>query len=113
MASKTLHTNQITFMDLTDDRKLDVYITSNLPTVQIKDSNAGTYTPDWSSTNLVLSADIYLDSVDVTGDEKTKIIWYEQVGTSAKTKIGTSTSITIKWPITQLSHISAKQHIKI
>ena len=40
MASKTLHTNQITFMDLTDDRKLDVYIASNLPTTQIKDNNA-------------------------------------------------------------------------
>lgn len=95
MASKTLHTNQITFMDLTDDRKLDVYITSNLPTIQIKDTNANTYNPDWSSTNLVLSADIYLDSVDVTSNEKTEIRWYEQVGTGTKTQISTSASVTI------------------
>ena len=95
MASKTLHTNQITFMDLTDDRKLDVYITSNLPTTQIKDTNANTYTPDWSSTNLVLSADIYLDSVNVTDNENATIIWYEQIGTSVKEQIGTGASITI------------------
>lgn len=95
MASKTLHTNQITFMDLTDDRKLDVYITSNLPITQIKNTNSNTYTPDWSTTNLILSADIYLDSVDVTNNENTKIVWYEQIGTGAKTQVGTSTSITI------------------
>ena len=95
MASKTLHTNQITFMDLTDDRKLDVYITSNLPITQIKDSNAGTYTPDWSSTNLVLNADIYLDSVEVTDNKNTEIVWYEQIDANTKTQVGTSVSITI------------------
>ena len=95
MANKTLHTNQITFMDLTDDRKLDVYINSNLPTTQIKDSNTGTYTPDWSKTALELSVDVYLDSTDVTDNPSTNIIWYGQMGTGTKTQVGTGTSIVI------------------
>lgn len=96
MANKTLHTNQITFIDLTDNRKLDVHITSNLPITQIKNINANTYTPDWSSTNLVLTADIYLDSTNVTTNENTIIVWYEQIGTSEKTQVGTGVSVTIR-----------------
>lgn len=97
MANKTLHTNQITFMDLTDDRKLDVYIASNLPTTQIKNTNDNDnpYTPDWNKTNLVLTADIYLDSVDVTSNKDTSIKWYEQIGATEKTQVGTGASITI------------------
>lgn len=93
MANKSLHTNQVTFMDLTDDRKLEVYITSTLPITQIKDSNTGEYTPDWSTTALELSADIYLDSVDVTNNQNTTIVWYEQIGAGTKTQVPNSAYI--------------------
>lgn len=88
MASKTLHSNQITFIDLTDDRKLDVYITSNLPTTQLYNSNTSVYTPNWSTTNLQLSADVYLDSKGITANTQTTITWYKKVG-NTKTQIGT------------------------
>ena len=54
--SKTITSGSVVFMDVTDNRRLDVYITSNLPTVQIKNINVNpnTYTPDWTSTPLVL-----------------------------------------------------------
>ena len=76
--SKTITSNVVTFMDTTDNRKLDVYITSNLPQVQIKNSNTNpvTYTPNWASTPLVLEADAYLDSQDVTS--KTTFAWYKK-----------------------------------
>ena len=35
-----------TFVDLTDQRKLSAYLTSNLPTVQIKDPNSNVLNPD-------------------------------------------------------------------
>ena len=93
--SRTITSGSVTFMDLTDNRKLDAYITSNLPTTQIYNQNTKTYTPDWSTTNLQLGADIYLDSKAVTDNAYTSIIWYKKVGTQAKTKIGTGPSLTI------------------
>lgn len=94
MASKTLHSSNITFMDTTDDRKLDIYISSNHPTVQLYNSNTKVYTPDWSTTNLQLSVEIYLDSNDVTTDTQTDIGWYTKIGTT-ETLIGTGTEITV------------------
>ena len=76
MATKTFHSSTVAFLDATDSRKLEVYISSNLPTVQIYNSNTGDYIPDWSVTNLDLSADVYLDSEDIT--EKATIVWYKQ-----------------------------------
>ena len=95
MASKTLHSNPITFLDYTDNRKLEAYIASNLPTVQVYNPNTLVYTPDWSSTNLVLNADIYLDSKDVTTDTQTSIVWYERVGVGEEIAVGTGTSLTV------------------
>ena len=47
-----LTSSQQTFVDITDQRKLSAYITSNLPKSQIEDPNVlpHTYAPDWAST---------------------------------------------------------------
>ena len=44
-----LTSSQQTFVDITDQRKLSAYITSNLPKSQIEDPNVlpQTYAPDW------------------------------------------------------------------
>ena len=88
-----VNSNQVTFVDLTESRKLDVYINSNLPTTQIRNVNDKTYTPDWSVTNLILSADIFLDSKKLSAVDS--LVWYEKIGTGAETQIGTNKSITI------------------
>ena len=88
-----INSNQVTFVDLTDSRKLDVYIKSNLPTTQIRNVNDQTYTPDWSVTNLILSVDMFLDSKPLNNAEA--IMWYEKIGVGAETQIGTGKSITI------------------
>ena len=88
-----INSNQVTFVDLTESRKLDVYISSNLPTTQIRNVNDKTYTPDWSVTNLILSADIFLDSKEL--DTVNSIEWYEKIGTGTETQISTNKSITI------------------
>lgn len=94
--AKTITSPNVTFMDVTDNRKLDVYITSNLPTVQIKNINTNpvTYTPNWTSTPLKLEADAYLDSQDVTS--KTTFSWYKK-GTNGQEVLinSNSQSITI------------------
>ena len=87
--SKTITSGTVTFMDVTDNRRLDVYITSNLPNIQIKNANTNAYTPDWASTPLVLEADAYLDSQDV--NNKTKFSWYKQGVDGNEVEIATNT----------------------
>ena len=81
MADKIFHSTAVTFVDMTDSRKLDVYISSNHPTVQLYDSNKTTskYTPDWSVANLELEASFYLDSQSIT---PANIKWYTKIGTT-------------------------------
>lgn len=77
---KTFQSTPITFIDQTDSRKLEVYIKSNLPTVQIFNGNSGAYTPDWrEAEKLVLSMDVFLDSRAMTTAEYngTAIKWYK------------------------------------
>lgn len=94
MAIKTLHSSNVTFMDVTDDRKLDIYISSNHPTTQLYNSNTKVYTPNWSTTNLQLNAEVYLDSEDVTTKAQTTINWYAKVGIT-ETLISSGKSVTI------------------
>lgn len=94
--SKTITSTGVVFMDTTDNRKLDVYITSNLPNIQIKNINKNpiAYIPDWTSTPLVLKADAYLDSQDVTS--KTTFSWYKKGVDGQETLINANAqSITI------------------
>lgn len=92
--SKTITSSNITFLDRTDERKLDVYITSNHPSVQIYNGGTGTYTPDWGTANLQLSAKIYLDAQDVTSNDQTSIRWYTKVG-EAETLVQTGSSLNV------------------
>ena len=92
--SKTITSGSVVFMDTTDNRKLDVYITSNLPNTQIKNVNTNAYTPNWASTPLVLKADAYLDSQEIT--DKIIFSWYKKGVDGIEVQIAqNSKSITI------------------
>ena len=94
MADKIFHSSPVTFVDRTDDRKLDVYISSNHPTVQLYNTNVEeslAYTPDWSVTNLKLEASFYVDSAEIT---PTSIEWSSIIGTD-KTVIGNQASLIV------------------
>ena len=84
MASQTLTTNAVTFLDYTDNRKLEVYITSSLPQVQIYNPNDGLYTPDWSVDDLLLSAKVFLDSEEIT---TATLKWSEKIGSNNTTEL--------------------------
>jgi hypothetical protein len=92
--SKTVRSNSVAFVDLTDAKKIDVYITSNLPTSQIFDKNKNTYSPDWTSTNLILTPTVYLDGENIT-DKGVFYTWYRKVGSNDKTLIQKGKNLTI------------------
>ncbi len=73
--------NTLTIVDQTDNRKIEVYIKSNMPTAQIFNQNTGAYSPDWSS-GLELTADVYLDSREIESYEKVSFQWNVDDGLS-------------------------------
>lgn len=76
MAQKTVNSGKVNFLDYTDLRKVEVYLSSTLPTSQIYNGNINKYTPDWTQNNLILEADIYLDSQPITDNAQTTITWW-------------------------------------
>ena len=76
MASQTITSAPITFLDYTDNRRLDLYIASNLPQTQIYNPNERKYSPNWTEKHLILTATTFLDSKSVVLDEQS-IVWYK------------------------------------
>ena len=87
-----LTSSQQTFVDITDQRKLSAYITSNLPKTQSEDPNTlpHEYAPDWTSSNLVLTPVIFLDQTSVAlSATGLTITWKRKEGTSAESSLAT------------------------
>ena len=83
-----LTSSQQTFVDITDQRKLSAYITSNLPKTQSEDPNVlpHTYAPSWVSTNLVLTPVLFLDQTNVSPTASgVTISWKRKDGVASET----------------------------
>lgn len=91
-----LTSSQQTFVDITDQRKLSAYITSNLPKTQSENPNVlpHTYSPSWATTNLTLTPVIFLDQTNValTATGLT-ISWKRKDGTGAETALITGETV--------------------
>ncbi len=91
-----LTSSQQTFVDITDQRKLSAYITSNLPKTQSEDPNVlpHTYAPSWATTNLVLTPVVFLDQTSIPfGSTGLTIQWKRKDGTAAETVLTSGESV--------------------
>ena len=91
-----LTSSQQTFVDITDQRKLSAYITSNLPKTQSEDPNVlpHTYAPNWASTNLKLTPAVFLDQTSLALNASgLTISWKRKDGTAAETNLTTGESV--------------------
>lgn len=89
-------TGQITITDFNDALTLTGFITSNQPKTQQYNPDNGSFTPDWTSTNLVLTASLYKlgTSTDIISDAAvTSISWADAAAPG--TSIGTGKTLTI------------------
>lgn len=90
-----LRSNEITFIDLTDNRSFSINIVCNLPTAQIYDVGKNTYTPDWSTTPLSLVPHVFVGSSELDRKENGLIIqWQRQDGTGTPSYLTTGESVT-------------------
>lgn len=91
-----LTSSQQTFVDITDQRKLSAYITSNLPKTQSEDPNVlpHTYAPNWSTTNLKLTPVVFLDQSNLElGVSGLTISWKRKDGTGAETALASGETV--------------------
>lgn len=85
-------TGSKTIIDLSDGKSISVYIGSNLPRTQIYDVNASSnqFTPNWASTNLVLTPTVYANNEAISVDnEHLSVEWRRKEGTRADTGLTT------------------------
>lgn len=88
--------NQLTFLDMTDQNKLSLYLTSNLQTIQVFDSAANTYNPSWSDNPLEIELQVFLNQEELQGDDSNlSVQWYVKDGTGDKILIDDATSKTL------------------
>lgn len=91
-----LTSSQQTFVDITDQRKLSAYITSNLPKTQSEDPNAlpHVYAPSWETTNLKLTPVVFLDQTNLDLEAAgLTISWKRKDGTGAEAALSTGEAV--------------------
>lgn len=92
MATKVLTSSQLTFVDITDQRKLSAYLTSNLTTIQTLDS--GVYNPSWDSTNLIITPQVFIDQTALSlSNPNVAIIWKRKDGNGAEAELKTGETV--------------------
>lgn len=84
-------TGQISIIDYNDALTLTGFISSNHPKTQMYNPDNATYTPSWTSTNLVLTPSLYKlgTTTDIiTATEITSVKWFEAGSGTAITSAG-------------------------
>ena len=82
---------QFTIIDYNDALTLTGYIGSNHPKSQMFNPDNNTYTPNWASTNLVLTPSLYVIGTttdQITSASVTSVKWYQGTSTTAITSSG-------------------------
>lgn len=82
---------QFTIIDYNDALTLTGYIGSNLAKTQMYNPDNGSYTPNWASTNLVLTPSLYVIGTttdQITSASVTAVKWYQGTSTTAITSTG-------------------------
>lgn len=91
-----LTSSQQTFVDITDQRKLSAYITSNLPKTQSEDPNVlpHEYAPNWITSNLVLTPVLFLDQTNVSPTATgVTITWKRKDGVASETALSSGETV--------------------
>ena len=86
-----------TIIDLSDGKSLSVYLGSNQPKTQINDVNAGTFSPNWTTTagKLVITPVVYANQTAIAlTDTALSITWKRKEGSSTEANLTTGETVT-------------------
>lgn len=83
-------TGSKTIIDLSDGKSLSAYLGSNQPRVQINDVNAGTFTPDWTTSagKLIITPVVYANQTAISlADANLSITWKRKTGSGSESAL--------------------------
>ena len=89
-------TGSKTIIDLSDGKSLSAYLGSNQPRTQSRDVNAGSYTPDWTTTagKLVLTPVVYANQTAISlTDSALTITWKRREGSASEAALTSGETI--------------------
>lgn len=85
---------QITIVDLSDSRQLSVYLTSNLPKTQILDQDSNTFSPNWTSNNLKITPNIFLNQTAIAlGSTGLSVSFKRRDGSGAESSLAAGETV--------------------
>ena len=88
--SKIQSFSSVVVTDYSDVGQLNLYLTSNQPTSVLYDPNQNTYTPDWSTSSLVITPVVSFNGKNVPlGSSGLSITYQRQEGSGTPTAITT------------------------
>ena len=94
MATTTVSYGSITLTDITDVGELSVYPKSNLPQSVIYSPDQNSFTPNWGSSNLILSPSIWYGGSQLsTNDNSVTVTWSRREGIGAITALTTGETV--------------------
>lgn len=102
--AKTLTSSQLTFVDITDQKKLSAYLTSNLTTIQTLDT--GVYDPSWVNTNLVITPQLFLDQSPLNLTDVT-VEWKRKDGNGSETALTSGETVSGKELIVKTNNLGS------
>lgn len=104
--------SSVTVTDYSDVGTLSLYLSSNQPQHVIYDPNQNTYTPDWGSSNLILTPCISYDGADVPLNSPGLVVSFtRQEGSGTATAITTGETVvgnTLKVSSNKLASVTSK-----
>ena len=84
MAINVLTSNQLTIVDITDQSRLSIYLSSN--SVNVQTFSNGAYNPSWETTHLVITPRAFLDQDELNLSSVT-ITWKRKDGNGVETDL--------------------------
>lgn len=89
-----LTSSPLSFIDITDQKQLSVYLTSNKTTIQVYDEDTNIYNPDWSQSSLVITPQIFLDQSKLQLSNNNLVItWKRKDGNGEETDLTSGESV--------------------
>ncbi len=89
-------TGSKTIIDLSDGKSLSVYLGANQPRTQIRDVNAGTFQPDWTSVagKLVITPVVYANQTAIAlNNSALSITWKRKEGSGTEANLTTGETV--------------------
>lgn len=92
--SKIQAYSSVTVTDYSDVGQLNLYLTSNQPTTVIHDPNQNVYTPDWSSSNLIITPVVSFNGANVDlGATGLSVTFQRQEGSGTPVTLATGETV--------------------